>query len=66
MPHGTVPRRILHAISRTVIAQSDYGNNMPNYATLLTYPINQQSSRTFYVPGIQSNARFYHLYLHRH
>jgi hypothetical protein len=55
MPHGTVPRRILHAVSRTVIAQSDYGNNMPNYATLLTYPINAELSN-LYVPGIQSDA----------
>jgi hypothetical protein len=55
MPHGTVPRRILHAVSRTVIAQSDYGNNMPNYATLLTYPINAELSN-FYVPGIESDA----------
>lgn len=55
MPHATVPRRILHAVSRTVIAQSDYGNNMPNYATLLTYPINAEISN-LYVPGIQSDA----------
>jgi hypothetical protein len=56
MPHGTVPRRLLHAVSRTVIAQSDYGNNMPNYATLLTYPISAEISN-LYVPGIESNAR---------
>lgn len=56
MPHGTVPRRIIHAISRTVMAQSDNGNNMPNYATLLTYPINAEISN-LYVPGIQSDAR---------
>ncbi len=56
MPHGTVPRRILHAISRTVIAQSDSGNNMPNYSTLLTYPINTELSN-LYVPGIESDGR---------
>ena len=56
MPHAAFTRRLVHAISRTVIAQSDTGNNMPNYATLLTYPITAQISN-LYVPGIQSDAR---------
>ena len=55
MPHATVPRRILHAVSRTVIAQNDYGNNMPNYATLFTYPITAEISN-LYVPGIETDA----------
>jgi hypothetical protein len=55
MPTATFPRRLLHAVSRTVIAQSDYGHPMPNYATLLTYPIASEISN-LYVPGIQSNG----------
>ena len=55
MPTATFPRRLLHAVSRTVIAQSDYGHNMPNYATLLTYPIASEISN-LYVPGIQSDG----------
>jgi hypothetical protein len=56
MAHGSIPRRTLHAISRTVIAQSDTGHNMPNYATLLTYPIGAELGN-LYVPGIQSDGR---------
>ena len=55
MPTATFPRRLLHAVSRTVIAQSDYGHNMPNYATLLTYPIASEISN-LYVPGIESDG----------
>ncbi len=55
MPTAAFPRRLLHAISRTVIAQSDYGHPMPNYATLLVYPIASEISN-LYVPGIQSNG----------
>ena len=56
MPNASIPRRTLHAISRTVIAQSDYGHPMPNYATLLTYPITNEIAN-LYVPGIASNGR---------
>jgi hypothetical protein len=55
MPTAAFPRRLLHAVSRTVIAQSDYGHPMPNYSTLLTYPIASEISN-LYVPGIQSNG----------
>jgi hypothetical protein len=55
MPHASIPHRVLHAISRTVIAQSDYGTNMPNYATLLTYPICAELSN-LYVPGVHGNG----------
>ena len=55
MPTATIRRRFLHAISRTVIAQSDFGHRMPNYATLLTYPIASEISN-LYVPGIESNG----------
>jgi hypothetical protein len=55
MPTARFPRRLLHAVSRTVIAQSDYGHTMPNYATLLTYPIGAELAN-LYVPGLQTNG----------
>jgi hypothetical protein len=55
MPQGSIPRRILHAASRTIIAQHDDGSPMPNYSTLLTYPISSEISN-LYVPGIQGNG----------
>jgi hypothetical protein len=55
MPRASIPRRILHAVSRTIIAQHDDGSPMPNYATLLTYPIASEISN-LYVPGIQGNG----------
>jgi len=56
MPEATVKRRILHAFARTIIAQGDHGETMPNYSTLLTYPISIQIAN-LYVPGIQSDAK---------
>lgn len=55
MPNASVPRRTLHALSRTIIAQHDDSSPMPNYATLLTYPIVATLSN-FYVPGIDNSA----------
>ena len=55
LPHASVPRRVLHAVSRTVLAQSDEGGLMPNYATLGTYPISAELAN-LYVPGIHGNA----------
>ncbi|MEO8737056.1 MAG: hypothetical protein ABI380_11000 [Edaphobacter sp.] len=55
MPKASVPRRFLHAVSRTFVANNDDGSLMPNYATLLTYPISAEISN-FYVPGIHSDA----------
>lgn len=48
-------RRILHALSRTVVAQHDDGRLMPNYGTLLTYPISAGIAN-LYVPGLQTSA----------
>jgi hypothetical protein len=56
MQNASVKRRIVHALARTVIAQHDDGRTMPNYATLLTYPISAELSN-LYVPGVQCNAR---------
>jgi len=55
MPHASFPRRFVHAVSRTLIAQSDNGSPMPNYATLLTNPICAEISN-LYVPGINGNG----------
>lgn len=55
MENAPVKRRILHALSHTIIAEHDDGRAMPNYATLLTYPISAELSN-LYVPGVQSNA----------
>jgi hypothetical protein len=55
MPHAGIPRRLLHAIARTLIAQSDYGKPMLNYDTLLTYPISAEIGN-LYIPGIHSNG----------
>jgi hypothetical protein len=55
LPQASIPRRLLHAVSRTVIAQHDNGSLMPNYSTLLTYPIASEISN-LYVPGIHGNV----------
>jgi hypothetical protein len=55
MPHASIPRRILHAISRTIIAQSDRGTPIPNFDTLLTYPISAEIAN-LYVPGVHGNG----------
>jgi hypothetical protein len=55
MPTAHFTRRFIHAVSRTVIAQNDNGSSMPNYATLLTYPIASEISN-LYVPGIHTNG----------
>lgn len=54
-PHEPFTKRFVYSISRTIISRSDSGKSMPNYAVLLTYPINAELSN-FYVPGIETNA----------
>lgn len=54
-PQASVPRRFLHAVSHTVISQHDDGTPMPNYSTLLTYPISAEISN-LYVPGVAVNG----------
>jgi hypothetical protein len=54
-PHEPFTKRIVYSMSRTFISRSDSGKSMPNYAVLLTYPINAELSN-FYVPGIQSDS----------
>jgi hypothetical protein len=55
MPHAPLSKRILYSVSRTVISRSDSGHSMPNYATLLNYPIDSELAN-FYVPGIHPDA----------
>jgi hypothetical protein len=55
MPHAKLTKRILYSVSRTVISRSDTGKSIPNYATLLNYPIGAELAN-FYVPGISTNA----------
>jgi len=55
MPQASIPRRILHAISHTILSRSDRGATMLNYDTLLTYPISAEISN-LYVPGVHGNG----------
>jgi hypothetical protein len=55
MPHAPLTKRIIYCISRTVISRSDSGKTIPNYATLLTYPISAEIDN-LYVPGIHPDA----------
>jgi hypothetical protein len=55
MPRAPFGKRLVYSISRTVVSRSDSGQSMPNYATLLNYPIGAELSN-FYVPGISTNG----------
>ena len=55
LPGRPFPRRLLHAVSHTVLTRRDDGSTMPNYATLMTYPISAELTN-LYVPGVRTNA----------
>jgi hypothetical protein len=55
MPHAPFAKRLVYSISRTVVSRSDSGKSMPNYATLLNYPIGAELAN-LYVPGIHPDA----------
>jgi hypothetical protein len=55
LPQARIPRRVLHAVSRSFVAQSDHGASMPNFSTLFTYPIAAEIGN-LYVPGINGNG----------
>jgi hypothetical protein len=55
MPHAPFTKRLVYSISRTVVSRSDSGKSMPNYATLLNYPIGAELAN-LYVPGIHPDA----------
>ena len=54
-PKRSIPRRILHAIDQTFMAENDHGKPIPNYAAVLTNPITAEISN-LYVPGIADDA----------
>jgi hypothetical protein len=55
MAHAPIAKRIVYSVSRTVISRSDSGKPMPNYATLLQYPISAELDN-LYVPGIHPDG----------
>jgi hypothetical protein len=55
MPEASIRRRIFYSISRTFVSRHDDGTPMPNYSTLLTYPISAEISN-LYVPGIHPDG----------
>jgi hypothetical protein len=55
LPGQPFKKRLIYSISRTVISRSDDGRSIPNYGTLLAYPISAQLGN-LYVPGIQSDG----------
>jgi hypothetical protein len=55
MPHAPLAKRIIYSVSRTIISRSDSGKSMPNYATLLQYPISAEIDN-LYVPGIHPDG----------
>jgi hypothetical protein len=55
MPGAPVSRRIKHALIHTVISQHDNGEWMPNYATLINYPLSAEISN-LYVPNVGTNG----------
>src|SRR5216684_1686096 len=54
-PHAPVGMRVVYSLSRTVVSRSDSGESMPNYTTLLNYPIGAELAN-LYVPGIHPDA----------
>jgi hypothetical protein len=55
MARNSIARRLGHAVIHTYVSQHDDGRLMPNYATLLNYPINAGLAN-LYVPGTPTNA----------
>ncbi len=55
MPQATIRRRFAHALIHTFVSQHDDGSLMPNYATLINYPLSAEISN-LYVPDIGTNA----------
>ncbi len=55
MPRASVSRRIKHALIHTLVSQHDDGSLMPNYATLINYPLSAEISN-LYVPNVGTNG----------
>ena len=56
MPQGKPMQRVWHAVRHTYVTRHDDGRAMPNYSTLLGFPLCAEVSN-LYVPGIGSNAK---------
>jgi hypothetical protein len=54
MPGKPIGQRIAHSIIHTYVSQHDDGRLMPNYGTLLDYPIGSEIA-SLYVPGSTTN-----------
>ncbi len=54
--YGTKTHRLWHAIEHTYVSSHDSGKRMPNYETLLGYPICAELSN-LYVPGVADDAK---------
>jgi hypothetical protein len=54
MPGAPFSRRMEHALIHTVVSQHDDGSLMPNYATLINYPLSAVISN-LYVPNTGTN-----------
>jgi hypothetical protein len=54
MPKGTIPRRILHAVTQVGWTQGDNGKGMLNYADIVGFPIDIEIAN-LYVPGEKTN-----------
>lgn len=55
LPDKKPLRRLVHAVSRTFVAQHDDGSLMPNYQNFITYPASAEISN-LYVPGVHGNG----------
>lgn len=55
MPQASIARRIKHALIHTLVSQHDDGSLMPNYATLINYPLSAEISN-LYVPNVGTNV----------
>ena len=55
LPDKKPLRRLVHAVSRTFVAQHDDGRLMPNYQNFITYPASAEISN-LYVPGVHGNG----------
>lgn len=54
MPHATIPRRILNAITQVAWTRSDTGKGIPNYSTFIAAPIDAEIAN-LYVPGLETD-----------
>ena len=56
MPHRSIVRRVVHAVSHVAVAQGDDGRLMPNYENFVT-SIAGAEIANLYVPGLETDAK---------